>query len=327
MELRFCPNASFFGLTRDRFVQYQPARTTEEKIALMAGIEGVSGIELKYPADFGDVSLVERLLSKHGLALPVINVDTKDATHFLHGALSARSEAARGHAVKLLTDAMDLAAKLGAETITTCPLADGYDYPFQIDYETAWANFIDTVKQAGSHRSDIKLLLEYQPHDPHARILLNDVGKALYVCAEVGLDNVGVNMDIGHSFAAREAPAEAATLLARAGRLSYIHTNDNTGEGGDWDMISGSVHFWHWLELLYTLDRVGYDGWLGGDVSPKHFGPAEAYGANILMIRRMAEIIDRLGADKIAELVAKEGNTPETYAYLSSALVAGSDSR
>ena len=58
-------------------------------------------------------------------------------------------------------------------------------------------------------------------------------------------------------------------MLARKGMLRYMHSNDNTGEGGDWDMISGSVHFWHWLELLYTLDRVDYQGWNGADVTSK----------------------------------------------------------
>ena len=319
MKWKFCANAAFFGPIRSRFAQYQPKRTLAEKFALVAKA-GVEGIELKYPFDFQDTALVKQLLQEHGLSLPVVNVDTKDIDHFRFGALSAQSAQARKHAVKLLTEGMDIAAEFGAEMISTCPLADGYDYPFQIDYSAAWEHFIDTVRTAASHRTDVKLLLEYQPHDPHAKIMLNNVGKALHVCAETDAPNVGVNLDIGHSFAAGEAPAEAAALLAAKGLLCYIHTNDNTGEGGDWDMLSGSVHFWHWLELLHTLDRVGYTGWLGGDIMAKQMSPDGAFRTNFLLIRRMINMLEQLGSDKLTELIETDGSTAETYDFLSSLL-------
>jgi xylose isomerase len=321
MERKFAANAGFFGLRRDRFVQYQPQRTLAEKFQLVASVEGVRGIELKFPGDFQDLPLVRTLMEKHNLLVPVINVDTKDVDHFRYGALSGRSAKARTHAATLLKEAMDLAPQVGAEIVTTCPLADGYDYPFQIDYTTGWGYFVDTVRTAATHRPDVKLLLEYQPHEPHAKILLSNVGKAIYACSEVGTDNVGVNLDIGHSFAAGESPAESAALLAGKGFLRYIHSNDNTGDGGDWDMISGSVHLWEWVELLDTLRRLGYSGWIGADIAPKHIGAVAGYTTNFLLIRRMSEMLDRIGMGKIAELLKKDANTPEVYELLSSALV------
>jgi len=138
----------------------------------------------------------------------------------------------------------------------------------------------------------------------------------LHVCAEVGLPNLGANLDIGHSFAALESPANSAALLAGKGRLFYIHSSDNTGDGGDWDMLSGSVHFWHWLELLLTLDGVGYDGWIGADIVAK-FSSAEAFfGTNTRMIRRMASLVERIGAGKLRDLVREDGNIPEIYDLL-----------
>src|SRR5690606_10032972 len=137
---------------------------------------------------------------------------------------------------------------------------------------------------------------------------------------QVGAPNLGANLDIGHSFAAGEAPAEAAALLAGQGLLRYLHSNDNTGDGGDWDMISGSVHFWHWLELLHTLDQVGYEGWIGADVAPRHFGPVEAFTTNVLMIQRMAKLLERADPIRLRELVQQPGNTPAVYDLLSSLL-------
>ncbi|TSA46998.1 MAG: sugar phosphate isomerase/epimerase, partial [Deltaproteobacteria bacterium] len=126
---------------------------------------------------------------------------------------------------------------------------------------------------------------------------------------------------IGHSFAAGESPAESASLLAAKNRLFYIHVNDNPGDGGDWDMIYGSVHFWSWLELLYTLDRIGYDGWLGGEVAPKHIGPDAAYAINTRMVQRMRLLVERMGTEKIAALVGREGIIDQTFEYLSRCLM------
>jgi xylose isomerase len=321
MNWRFSANAGFFGLRRDRFVQYQPPRTLEGRFELVAQVEGVTGIELRHPGAFEDPALVRQLLERHELALSAVNVDTKDAAHFLHGAFSANDAKARDEAVRRMREAMDLAAEFGAGLITTCPLADGYDYPFQIDYPSAWGNYIETVRDVVTYRPDVQVCLEYQPHEPHAKILLNSVGKMLHICAEVGAPNLGANLDVGHALAARESPAEAAALLASKGRLFYIHTNDNTGEGGDWDMISGTVHFWDWLELLYTLGQLGYDGWLGGDIAPKHMGPVEAYRTNTLMVQRMSVLLQRIGPERIGELVRQDGNIAETFDYLSAHLV------
>jgi xylose isomerase len=151
-------------------------------------------------------------------------------------------------------------------------------------------------------------------------ILLNNVGAVLHLCAEAALPNLGVNLDVGHSFAALEAPAQSAVLLAGKGRLFYVHANDNTGEGGDWDMLSGSVHFWHWVEFLLTLDAVAYDGWISADIMPK-FGTAQQfYATHVRMIRRMCRLIEATGTEQLRAMVRESGNTPAIYDLLTRTL-------
>jgi len=318
---KFSVNAAFLGKRHDRFTQYQPERPLEDKIRLAAQIDGVEGVELKYPKDFNDINQIKILLDEHGLACSAVNVDIKDAAYFRFGALSNTDPDKRRMAISLLREGMDTAVEMGIDLVSTCPLADGYDYPFQIDYSDAWEYFIESIKAVASHRRDVRLALEFQPHEPHARIMLSNVGILLHVLDEVAMNNVGANLDIGHSFAALETPAESVALLARKGRLFYMHTNDNTGDGGDWDMISGSIHFWHWLELLLTLDRVGYEGWLGADINPKHMRPEQAFAANNRMIRNMIDLLNRLGPDKLAEMVRENGNTGQIYDYLGKQLM------
>lgn len=320
-SMKFCVNLGFFGQRRDRFTVYQPDRSLEEKFKLAAQINEVEGVELKYPVDLKDIPYAKKLLEDFHLTCSAVNVDIKDATFFRNGALSARSKSARDRAIILLKEGMDAAAELGIDLVSTCPLADGYDYPFQRDYQTAWGHFIESVKEVAKYRNDVKLALEYQPHEPHARILLRNVGMALHVCSEVGEPNVGINLDVGHSFAALETPAEAAALLSEKNRLFYIHTNDNTGDGGDWDMISGTVHFWHWIEFLYTLDHLGYEGWLGGDIAPKHTGPVEAFRTNFKMILRMKKFVNKIGSDRIANILSQDTDISETFDLLSKKLV------
>ena len=318
---KFCVNAGFFGKRRDRFTEYQPDRSLEEKFELISQIDGIEGVELKYPFDLEDISFAKKLLDDHGLICSAVNVDIKDAKYFRYGALSASSKDARHRAITMLQEGMDMAAELGANLVSTCALAEGHDYPFQIDYADTWGHFIESLKEVVSHREDVKLALEYQPHEPHSKILLSNVGKILHVCSEVGKQNFGANLDVGHSFAALESPAESATLLASKERLFYVHTNDNTGDGGDWDMISGTVHFWHWLEFLFTLGKIGYDGWLGGDLAPKVIGPVQAFDTNTRIIQRMIKLLDRMGTDQLAERIKKDGNIHETYNFLSQALL------
>jgi xylose isomerase len=317
---KYCANAGFFGARRDRFNQYQPDRTLEEKIALVSQVEGITGIELKYPGDLDDSMMVKNLLDQYELQLSVVNVNTKAVSHFRYGSLTARSEETRRTAVQLLKEGMDIAAEMGVGLVSNCPVMDGYDYPFQVDYAQAWNDFIAGCREVTAHRPDVTLMLEFQPHDPNAKILLNNVGKVLYVCAEVDAQNIGANLDVGHSLAAGEAPAESAALLSRNGLLKYVHSNDNTGDGGDWDMISGSVHFWHWVEFIFTLIREGYEGWIGADLAPRHFGPVAAYQTNIMMIDRMTNLIERVGIDQIQTLLGQDGNTPGIYEKLTADL-------
>ncbi len=317
---KYTANASFYGLRRDRFTQYQPAASVKEKLDRVIATPGITGVELKYPFDFEDPQLIKQILDDSGLSVSAVNVDIKDSNYFRFGALSASDKAARDKAVELLTAGMDLAAEFGTDLVSTCPLADGYDYPFQLDFTDAWGFFVETVARVCRHRDDVTLALEYQPHEPHAHILLSNVGKMLHVCAEVDRPNLGANLDIGHSFAALESPAESAALLASKDRLVYMHASDNTGDGGDWDMLSGSVHFWHWVELLLTMDKVDYEGWIGADLMAK-FGTAESfYSTNIKLIDGMIALIESVGAEEMRRLISEEGTTPQIFDLLADRL-------
>lgn len=132
----------FMGQLRDRFSVYHKDRSLEEKIALVSQVEGVSGVEMVYPTDLSDIGQVKDLLAKCNLKLAVVNVNLKGDPRWHLGALTARDESTRTEALRWLQRGMDIAAEMGNSLVTVCPLADGHDYPFEIDYAQAWRNFI-----------------------------------------------------------------------------------------------------------------------------------------------------------------------------------------
>jgi xylose isomerase len=63
----------------------------------------------------------------------------------------------------------------------------------------------------------------------------------------------------------------------------------------DDDMIVGSVHTIEYLDLLYWLDRVGYDGNLSLDQCPYREEPEEAITESVLWLQAMCTLVERMG--------------------------------
>ena len=82
---------------------------------------------------------------------------------------------------------------------------------------------------------------------------------ALLGIQQVGLDNLGILLDFGHSMYGLETPSDAAQLCIDAGQLFAIDVNDNF-RGWDDDMVVGSVHLVETFEFFYTLRKNNWDG-------------------------------------------------------------------
>jgi xylose isomerase len=135
----------------------------------------------------------------------------------------------------------------------------------------------------------------------------------------VGAANLGVTLDIGHAIAAGERPAQSAALLARAGKLFYVHLNDNDG-AFDWDLPPGVVRFWETLEFLHALPGLGYaNDWFSFDIVSKEYDPMQVYGQSFAMARKLESIAGRFDEARLAELV-RARNPTATMAYLFSLL-------
>jgi xylose isomerase len=312
--------SAFLGGVRNRYITYKPDRTLEEKFAVAAQIEGLDGLELCYPADFDDVRLLQSLLDDHGLGVSSVNVRSRRTGKWLRGAFTSPRAAERAEVVDDFKRAMDLAAEIGVRRISTCPLNDGHDYVFEMNYLDGYAYAEGTFSAICEHNRDVEVCIEYKWNDPRTRCLFASAGETLSFCHAVGADNLGVTLDVGHALLAGERPAQSAALLARAGKLFYVHLNDND-RNWDWDMLPGAFHVWEFVEFFYYLEEVGYtDDWYACDVMSKEIDTVETFNAVTHLTRELEALAGRIDRHQMAAIMAAR-NPVRSLCYLYDAVL------
>jgi xylose isomerase len=313
LNIHYSVILAFMGQMKDRFATYQEPKGLAEKLALTSTIEGICGVEAVYPPDFEGMSTgtFKQLLDENGLTVSSVNVNVKSEKKFHHGALTSRDPGIRAEAVRYLKSGMDWAAGLGVNLVTVCPLSDGHDYPFEIDYSQAWRWLVECLGEVASYRPEVRLSIEYKQSEPRARVIVPNAGIVLHLCEQIGLDNVGLTVDLGHALYVGETPAQVLSLAADAERLFLVHINDNY-RNWDWDLMPGTVNYWDWLESLLVLDQVGYDGWLVSDVFPARTDPVETLSACYRTIQYSERLLDKLGRERLRERV-RQGNVIQVF--------------
>ncbi len=317
---KFAVGIWIFGKVADRFMVYREGDPLEKRFEKAASIEGVEGVEIGYPMDFKEEEFdrVKELFKEYKLQPVAVLADTFTDPLFMYGSYSSPKEEVRRKAVEITKKAMDFAEELGCNLINIWPGQDGYDYMFQVNYEKAWKNFIECIRECADYKPKVKIAIEYKLKEPRARIFIGCVGKALFLVNEVGRENVGVTLDIGHAFMASENPAESVALLGMKKKLFHVHMNDND-KTWDWDLIVGTCSFWDYLEFFLWLNLTGYDGWLSMDVYPYRVDPVKACTESVRNMKKILAVMEKVGVEKLKEIVEK-GEIEETIKVIREAL-------
>jgi xylose isomerase len=259
---------------------------------------------MMYPAEVNEENFqdVEQILSDTGLTLAIMGIPISSERRFAYGTLTARDPSVRRVAIERVKAGMDVCAELGCDQVMFFLGQDGCDYSLEVDYEDAWNWMAESISEMASHRNDVKICLEYKPFEPRRHIFLNDIGTALHLVNQIDAQNVGVVLDTGHAFMAKENLGESIWLLHRAGRLAHFHFNDNYLSWDD-DMIVGSIHFMPFVEAIYWLKRINYRNWISLDLFPYREDPDLAVTESIVYLKRLDEIVDEIGMGTITELM------------------------
>jgi xylose isomerase len=163
---------------------------------------------------------------------------------------------------------------------------------------------VDTVREAAAYRPEVPLFLEYKPSEPRVHCFLDSTAKTLVFLDAVGNGQIGITLDIGHAIYGGESPAEALAQIAMSGHPYYIHINDNNGKW-DWDLMAGTYNLWNYVEFLFYLKELGYEGWITSDTSPVRQDSFETFAFNVRFTNRIWDWLDSIDRDFIRSSLEK----------------------
>jgi hypothetical protein len=80
-----------------------------------------------------------------------------------------------------------------------------------------WKIAVDGMRELSGAHPDLKFAIEYKPREPRVKMTWDSAARSLLGIEQIGLDNVGVLLDFGHSLYGGESQSDAAQLIIVAG--------------------------------------------------------------------------------------------------------------
>jgi xylose isomerase len=307
-EQKFGAGIWHFATYVDRYATdgYGPPRSLIEMIDLAGQVGDLSVVDINYPFPGGetDFAAVEAALKRN--KLDVIGITPEIYTReFARGAFTNPDPGVRRRANELITDAANVVRRFGASYVKLWPGQDGWDYPFQADHGDLWRMSLDGVGELAQANPDLKFVIEYKPREPRNHMSFDSVARTLLGIEKIGLPNVGILLDFGHSLYGGESPADAAQLAIDHGRLFGMDVNDNL-RGWDDDMIAGSVHPIELFEFFYTLRKNKWEGVWQLDQFPFREDCVGAAKSAIGFLKHIEGALDRLDFDAMRAAQARQ---------------------
>ncbi|HWO55973.1 MAG TPA: TIM barrel protein, partial [bacterium] len=282
---------------------YGPPVSTLEAIERAAAVGDIKVLDINYPfaGDNVTVEQVRDALRRTGLRAQAITPHLY-MREFRMGSFTNPDPAIRRKAVDLGKRAIEVARALDAKYVKFWPGQDGFDYPFQVDYRRLWDYSVEGIRAVAQTDPTMQFAIEYKLKEPRVHMFFATAARTLLAIEDMGVDNVGIVLDLGHSFFAKETPADVLHMVSRRGKLVSVEVNDNWREWDD-DMAVGSVHLIETLEFLYALRQIDWQGPILLDQFPFREDAVEAARSSIRTIRSLNAVLDRLdpGALKAAQ--------------------------
>ena len=285
-----------FATYVDRYATdgYGPPRTLIDMIDLAGQVDDLSVVDINYPFADPDLSLdtVEAALKRNNLS--VIGITPEIYTQqFAKGAFTNPDPGIRRLANEMCNDAANVVRRFGANYVKLWPGQDGWDYPFQVDHRKLWQMSIDGVAELAGQNPDLNFVIEYKPREPRVHMSYDSVARTLLGIEKMGVPNVGILLDFGHSLYGGESPADAAQLAIDHGRLFGMDVNDNLRSWDD-DLIAGSVHPIELFEFFYTLRKNKWEGVWQLDQFPFREDSVAAANSAIGFLKAVERALDKL---------------------------------
>jgi sugar phosphate isomerase/epimerase len=247
---------------------------------------GYTGIEIMcdtphaFPGQLSVTGIqdIRETLKRHHLAISNLNAFMMCAVQdFHHPSWIEKDEAFRQIRIQHTLDCIDLAAELGAKTISTEP---GGPLPEGMDRETALSIFSDGLKEILPRAKDkgIRVLIEPEPD-----LLIQTSDEYLAFMEGFSHPNLGLNLDVGHFYCVGEDPAQVILKLKDHTRHYHLedipknreHRHILPGQGGI-DMTG----------VLHSIEKTGYEGFVTVELYPYLDAPGKAAEESLIYLKR-----------------------------------------
>jgi len=173
-----------------------------------------------------------------------------------------KDESRRKLRIEHVKKVIDFAVVLDCPNVNS---STGYQ-PEDRTFEEAWQDVRNCYREIVRYAQerDIWVNIEYEPgtYGPGGLFIAN-AEDTLKMIEDVGMSNLGVNYDIGHSFVCQEDIPQVIRTFTRRGLLQHIHLEDieekEDGTRVHYHLVpgEGAINF---LPILNTLKEVGYQG-------------------------------------------------------------------
>jgi xylose isomerase len=295
-KLRFGAGIWLFQQFVDRYATdaYGPPVGTLEAIDRAGQVGAIECLDINYPFAGEDVTVeqVREALQRNGITAQAITPHIY-MREYQMGSFTNPDPAVRRKAIDLGKKAIEIAHQLDAKYVKFWPGQDGFDYPFQADYARLWDYSVEGIGEVARTDPSQQFAIEYKLKEPRVSIFFSSAARTLLAIEDMGVDNVGIVLDLGHSLFAKETPADVVQLVSRRGKLVSVEVNDNWRAWDD-DMAVASVHLIETLEFMYALRKINWQGPILLDQFPFREDPVRAAQASIQTIRGLDSLLDRI---------------------------------
>jgi len=265
-------------------------KNARDYVQRQAQIQGLTCVDFNYPQHFGDgvwdsTEDARQTLEKAGLCAGAICL--RYPSEFARGAMNHPDPVLRRKAIELTKEAAQVAMDLGCSEVVVWSAFDGYDYPFQVDYDEKWQELVEAFQECCDAYPQVKFSLEYKPTDENTRFFtVPSTGAALLLVTKIDRANMGLTLDVGHMLMSGENPGQSIAMVGRQKKLFGIQLNDGyTRLAAEDGMMFGSIHPSMALEIMYQLRKTGFEGHLYFDTFPQRTDPIKEAEYNIRRVK------------------------------------------
>lgn len=269
----------------------QELKTSRDYVKRQGAIRGLTCVDFNYPQHFGASFWASNKEMKEALVeegLVAGSVCLRYPSKFARGAMNHPDPELRKEAIELTKQAAEVAIELGCDEVVVWSAFDGYDYPFQVNYDEKWDQLVAAFQELCDSFPAIKFSLEYKPTDENTRFFtVPTTGAALQLVDEIDRPNMGLTLDVGHMLMAGENPGQSISMVGRKRKLFGIQLNDGfTRLAAEDGLMFGSVHPSMALEIMYQLHKTNFKGHFYFDTFPQRSDPVKEAEYNIRQVKR-----------------------------------------